>query len=324
MSESSKICLCCGKEIDSENSLELKNLWHTKCTKKFFGTNQFPEISVSKEQLEVLATETVSKGYTVAGVQKKLSLHLSQEKNSRLTIVGYPAGFILKPQTEEFRHLPEMENLVMNLAKIAGIKTVPNALVQLYDGFAYITKRIDRNATKNGTELFAMEDFCQLSERQTEEKYKSSYERCAKIITQFSAKPGLDLAELFYRLVFCFVTGNSDMHLKNFSLIESEPKSRVYELSAAYDLLPVNLAMPEDTEEFALTMNGKKSNIKKTDFLTFAHSCKISEQAANKMIQRLLSFDEKFKDEVNRSFLTEEEKNAFVDLMTERLGRLKG
>lgn len=323
MNDSTKICLYCGKEINSENILEIKNLWHTKCAVKFFGTKDFPEISVSKEQLENLATETVSKGFTVAGVQKKLSLHLSQEKNSRLTIVGYPAGFILKPQTEEFHHLPEMENLVMNLAKIAGIKTVPNALVQLYDGLAYITKRIDRKSSKNGTELFAMEDFCQLSERLTEEKYKSSYERCAKIINQYSSKSGLDIAELFYRLVFCFVTGNSDMHLKNFSLIETTPKSRIYELSAAYDLLPVNLAMPEDTEEFALTMNGKKSNIKKSDFLTFAESCKIPEQAATKMIQRIISFEGKFKEAVSKSFLTEKEKTAFIELMTERIERIR-
>ena len=322
MSES-KICLCCGKEIDSENPVELKNLWHSRCVKKFFGTTQFPEILVTKEQLEKLATETVSKGYTVAGVQKKLSLHLSKEKNSRLTIVGYPAGFILKPQTEDFRHLPEMENLVMNLARIAGIKTVPNALIQVSDGLAYITKRIDRKTEKNDIELFAMEDFCQLSERLTEEKYKSSYERCAKIIAQYSSKPGLDISELFYRLVFCFVTGNSDTHLKNFSLIETEPKSRVYKLSAAYDLLPVNLVMPEDREEFALTMNGKKSNIKKGDFLIFAQTCRISDQAANKMIGRILSFKEKFVSSINNSFLTEDEKTAFIELMTERFQRLE-
>lgn len=321
MSEA-KICLCCGKEIDSENQLELENLWHSKCVKKFFGTSHFPEISISKDQLENLATETVSKGFTVAGVQKKLSLHLSKEKNSRLTLVGYPAGYILKPQTEDFCHLPEMENLVMNLAAVAGIKTVPNALIQISDGLAYITKRIDRKGSKGDIELSAMEDFCQLSERLTEEKYKSSYERCAKIIMQYSSKPGLDVAELFYRLVFCFVTGNSDMHLKNFSLIETEPKSRVYELSAAYDLLPVNLVMPEDREEFALTMNGKKSNIKKSDFLAFARSCKISDQAAVKMIDRILSFKEKFLSSINNSFLTEDEKSAFIELMNERFERV--
>ncbi|MCR5126423.1 MAG: HipA domain-containing protein [Treponema sp.] len=323
MSGEKKICLYCRKEISSENPIELKNLWHPKCIQKFFGTVDFPEISVTKEQLENLALETVSKGYTVAGVQKKLSLHLSQEKKSRLTIVGYPAGFILKPQTEEFAHLPEMENLVMNIAASAGIKTVPNALVRLYDGFAYITRRIDRKALKSGTKLFAMEDFCQLSERPTEDKYKSSYERCAKIIRTYSSKPGLDIAELFYRLVFCFATGNSDMHLKNFSLIESEPKSRCFELSAAYDLLPVNLAMPEDTEDFALTMNGKKSKIKRHDFLMFADTCKISESAAEKIIHKIISLEGMFKKLVAESFLSESEKSDFIKLIASRMERLR-
>ena len=316
------ICLCCGKEIISGDSSEVQNQWHKKCVKTFFGTSQFPEISISNEQLELLVTETVSKGFTVAGVQKKLSLHLSKETETRLTIVGYPAGYILKPQTEEFVHLPEMESLVMKLAKVAGIKTVPNALVKLQDEFAYITKRIDRLSSKSGTELFAMEDFCQLSERLTEEKYKSSYERCAKIISQFSSNAGLDIAELFYRLVFCFVTGNSDMHLKNFSLIEIEPKSRKFVLSPAYDLLPVNIVMPEDSEEFALTMNGKKVNIKKSDFIIFAKNCKIPEKAAYKMINKVLSLNDKFLTAIKESFLSENEKSAFMSLMTARMNRL--
>ena len=316
------ICLCCGKEIISEDSAEIQNQWHKKCIKSFFGTTQFPEVSISNEQLEVLVSETVSKGFTIAGVQKKLSLHLSKEKESRLTIVGYPAGYILKPQTEEFLHLPEMERLVMCLAKVAGIKTVPNALVKLQDGLAYITKRIDRISSKSGTEFLAMEDFCQLSERLTEEKYKSSYERCAKIILQYSSNAGLDIAELFYRLVFCFVTGNSDMHLKNFSLIETEPKSRNFVLSSAYDLLPVNIIMPDDNEEFALTINGKKANIKKNDFLIFAQNCKIPEKAAIKMINKVLSLKDKFLTSVEDSFLSESEKSSFVSLMTERINRL--
>ncbi len=316
------MCLCCGKEIISEDSSEIQNQWHKKCVKSFFGTNQFPEILISNEQLEFLVSETVSKGFTIAGVQKKLSLHLSKEKETRLTIVGYPAGYILKPQVEEFMHLPEMEWLVMMLAKVAGIKTVPNALVKLQDGLAYITKRIDRLSSKSGTELFAMEDFCQLSERLTEEKYKSSYERCAKIISQYSSTIGLDSAELFYRLLFCFVTGNSDMHLKNFSLIEAEPKSRNFVLSPAYDLLPVTIVMPEDTEEFALTMNGKRANIRKSDFLTFAQSCKIPEKAAYKMINKLLSLKEKLLTVVADSFICESEKSSFISLMTERMNRL--
>ena len=314
-------CLCCGKPLDSQKE-NAAIQWHKKCCYTFFGTTVFPEINISKTELEALATETVSKGFTVAGVQKKLSLHLSNEKEHRLTLVGYPAGYILKPQTEEFASLPEMENLVMKLAELAGIKTVPNALIKVHDELAYITRRIDRIGSGDELQLFAMEDFCQLSERLTEEKYKSSYERCAKVIKQYSYKSKLDIVELFYRLVFCFVTGNSDMHLKNFSLIESAPGSRKFTLSPAYDLLPVNLAMPEDKEEFALTMNGKKANLKKSDFLLFAKNCGIEERVAEKLMYKILSFKEKFILQIKDSFLSDEQKDKMIDLLEKRCSAL--
>lgn len=311
-------CLCCGKILD-ESKDDLKNQWHTKCCYKFFGTTIFPEINITKEQLEELASETVSKGFTVAGVQKKISLHLSEERDRRLTLVGYPAGFILKPQTEDFENLPEMENLVMKMASISKIKTVPNALVKVHDQYAYITRRIDRVRTANGYNLFAMEDFCQLSGRLTEEKYKSSYERCVKVIQQHSSKSGLDVTEFFFRLIFCFVTGNSDMHLKNFSLIENAPGSRIFELSPAYDLLPVNLAMPEDKEEFALTMNGKKSNLKKKDFMDFARISGISEKVAEGLIKKIMSYSDKYFSAIQESLLPKSLQKKFTRLIESRI-----
>lgn len=317
-------CLCCGKPLieGKDSEVALKNQWHEKCSYAFFGTTVIPEINISKEELESLATETVSKGFTIAGVQKKLSLHLSKERECRLTLVGLPAGFILKPQTEEFENLPEMEQLVMHLAELSGIKTVPNALIKVNDQLAYITRRIDRIVEGENTRLKAMEDFCQLSQRLTEEKYKSSYERCAKVIKEFSSQAGLDVAELFYRLVFCFITGNSDMHLKNFSLIEKEPSTRSFELSAAYDLLPVNVVMPEDKEEFALTMNGKKANLKRDDFLIFARTCGLNEKAALKMIKKLVSLKEKYIQEIQKSFVPESGKAELVNLVETRVERL--
>jgi len=103
--------------------------------------------------------------------------------------------------------------------------------------------------------------------RLTQDKYKGSYERCSKIIRKYSSRTMLDMTELFIRLVFSFLVGNSDMHLKKFSLIETAGDNGQYVLSPAYDLLPVNVIMPEDKEQFALTMNGKKTNIQKKDFL---------------------------------------------------------
>ena len=313
-------CLCCGKPIKDNNE---SSGWHKTCIKKFFTTAVIPEIEITDSVLEELAKESTNKGYTIPGVQKKLSLHLSKEVYPRLTVVNYPTGYILKPQVKEFRALPEAEHLVMSMADKAKIRTVPHALVKSKDSYAYITKRIDRVFSKDSNvKLIAMEDFCQLDLRLTLDKYKSSYERCGNIIKKYSSRSGLDMTELFYRLVFSFIVGNSDMHLKNFSLIESEYGSGEYHLSPAYDLLPVNVIMPEDKEEFALPINGKKRNIHRKDFLIFAAACGITKLAADKMIGQLVSMKPVFIDMCCNSLMPQDMKEAFIELVDKRVSAL--
>ena len=253
------------------------------------------------------------------GVQKKLSLHLdTTDKNLRLTIVDYPAGFILKPQSEDFQNLPEAEYLVMKMAEAARIKTVPHALMLIDGKYGYITARIDRPAGQ----MLAMEDFCQLSGRITADKYRGSYENCAKVIRKFSTNPGIDIAEFYYRLLFCFLTGNSDMHLKNFSLIEDNPGSRRYGLSAAYDLLPVNIIMPADKEQMALTLNGKKTNIRKKDFLMLAKSIGLNEKAALGLIRQILKYTDSFREMIDRSYISVQNKMVLKELIDTRAASL--
>ncbi len=312
-------CLYCGKEIGETCSGEEKEVcWHNKCIKKFFGTKALPKLDISEEQLEKLANETVNRGLTVPGVQKKLSLHLSQDVDARLTIVDYPTGYILKPQTQEYCSLPEFEDLAMRLAEIAGIQTVPHALVKMNDTYAYITKRIDRDIKGKNVYLYAMEDFCQLANRLTQDKYKGSYESCGRIIKKYSLYPGLDLSELFLRVVFSFIIGNSDMHLKNFSLRELEPAKRNYCLSKAYDMLPVNIIMPEDEEQLALTLNGKKRNIHKNDFKKFAENCGITQKSAENMMNKLCSLKDRFLEQCDCSYLSDELKIKTKELIVQR------
>ena len=312
-----KNCLCCGKPLKREDGA----LWHSSCIKEFFGTSVMPDIDISETVLKQLALESTGKGYTVPGVQKKLSLHLSQEKEPRLTLVNYPTGYILKPQTEEYEHLPELEYLVMSMAKASGIKTVPFALLSMpaQSDFAYITKRIDR---ADG-QMLAMEDFCQLDGRLTEDKYRGSYERCGKIISEYSKNPGLDLSELYLRVVFSFVVGNSDMHLKNFSLIEISEGSGEYVLSAAYDMLSTAIVIPGDAEELALTVNGKKQNIRRKDFIAFANTIGIPESSAVKMIEKILNHEEKYEQMCEDSYLPDGMKEKMKALIRERIARLQ-
>lgn len=313
-------CLCCGKTLSTPNETG----WHKACIKRFFGTTELPEIDINNETLNLLAIETTNKGFTVPGVQKKLSLQLiSDGSKPRLTLVNYPTGYILKPQVEEFEALPESEQLIMEMADMAGISTVPHALIKGSGGLAYITKRVDRNLTKDNIEMLAMEDFCQLDLRLTEDKYRGSYERCSKIIKKYSSRIGIDITEFYIRLVFCFIVGNSDMHLKNFSLIETTEGSQEYVLSPAYDLLPVNANLPEDKEQFALTMNGKKMHILKGDFLKFASTCDIPRKTAIKLIQNLVSYTPKWLKMCDDSILPDDLKERLRQIIIERTEVLK-
>jgi len=317
-----KLCLCCGKPLKpSPTKEEEKSGWHSSCIRNFFGTSKLPDIDVSEEVLNQLAIENTNKGYTVPGVQKKLPLHLSREDNPRLTLVNYPTGYILKPQTEEYAALPEMEYLVMQMAEATGIKTVPYALMRLAsqnNAFVYITKRIDRAHQQ----MLAMEDFGQLDGRLTEDKYRGSYERCGKIIAKHSSAKGFDTTELYLRVVFSFAVGNSDMHLKNFSLIETAEGSETYSLSAAYDMLSTNVIIPADQEQLALTLNGRKQNIRRKDFMVFAETLGIPEKSAEKMIAKVVKLKTKYIGMCRESYLPENLKDALEQLMEERISLL--
>lgn len=310
-------CLCCGKTLRTEAA----HGWHTSCIKRFFGTSKIPDIDVSKEVLNLIAIDNTNKGLTVPGVQKKLSLHLSNDGEPRLTLVNYPTGYILKPQTDEYAALPETEYLVMQMAQVSGIKTVPYALLLLPsqdNAFAYITKRIDR---ADG-QMLAMEDFCQLDGRLTEDKYHGSYERCGKIISRYSSASGLDMTELYLRVVFSFAVGNSDMHLKNFSLIETAENSGKYVLSSAYDMLSTNIVIPTDREQLALTLNGKKQNIRRKDFFVFAEAIGIAEKSAEKMIDKIVKLKDKYIAMCRESYMPDNMKAELEKLIEQRVAVL--
>ena len=313
-------CLCCGKSLQDKGYQG----WHKRCIEHFFATTELPKLEIDENSLNQLALESTTKGYTVPGVQKKLSLHLfSESGHSRLTLVNYPTGYILKPQVTEFEALPEAEQLVMGMADAVGIFTVPHALMEQNGQFAYITKRVDRKFEKDTIKMYAMEDFCQLDLRLTQDKYRGSYERCAKIIKKYSSRKGLDMTEFYLRILFSFVVGNSDMHLKNFSLRETEPGNRKFHLSKAYDMLPVNVIMPEDQEQLALTINGKKRNIHRKEFLILAESCGLMPKVAEHIIAKVCGLKEKFLKQVDEAYLSENQKEKVKELIVERIEILK-
>lgn len=303
-------CLYCYKELyNGERD------FHPSCSMKFFGVKEPPVLEYRRDDLDSLASKIIQAQTSLTGVQPKLSLNLSKHNGcNRLTIVGLWGDYIFKPQTDSYPQLPENEDLTMKLAEALRIKTVPHSLIRLSDGsLGYITRRIDRSAQG---EKIDMEDMCQLTCHPTEYKYKGSSEQIAKTITAFSDTPKLDIVNFMQILLFSFVTGNNDMHLKNFSIYR--PKHH-YQLAPAYDLLNVSIANPKDGEELALPLAGKKSNLKYNDFIKASTTMGIDEKVTVKMIEAMRKTMPIWDNIIKESFLSDDLKEAYISLIRHRL-----
>ncbi len=307
-------CLYCYQDLE-EGMVD----FHPQCARRFFGTTAVPAFPYKHSEIKELAKEVVRSQTAVTGVQAKLSMDIEKvQHETHFTIVGLWGRFILKPQTELYPHLPELEDLTMHLAETAHIQVVPHTLVRFADGeLCYLTRRVDR--TPKG-EKIPMEDMCQLSEKLTEHKYRGSHEQIAKIIMHYSSAPKLDLVRFWEIVLFSWITGNSDMHLKNFSIYS--PFSDNYQLAPAYDLLNILLVMPSDKEELALTLNAKKKKIKAQDFVSAMTNSGLDGKVIQNMFQRFRSAEEKWYDWIENSFLPQEMKTGYTMMIKERMSRL--
>ena len=306
-----KRCLYCYELLD-----DFETDFHPKCSRKIFASSNVPHLPYSEQELESLVKSVIEKQTGLTGVQPKLSLHITSQKNGpkRFTIVGLWGGYILKPASASYPQLPEVEDLTMHLAAIAKIKVVPHSLIRMNSGnLAYITKRIDR--TKTGK--IHMEDMCQLTERLTEDKYRGSYEQIAKAIKKYSKNPGLDLVNFYEQVLFCFLTGNADMHLKNFSLIYQANIGPV--LSPGYDMLNTTLVNPDDQEQMALNLNGKKNRIKKNDFIQAFTSAGLDKKQQNFIFNKMIYAKPQWMEMIQKSFLSKDFKEQYTEILSDRL-----
>lgn len=309
-------CLYCYKELSHG-----EHGFHSACAHKFFGTKSLPELPYTRDNIDDLAVQLVGTHTTVTGVQPKLSLHLNRgERNEprRLTIVGLWGNYIMKPQSSTLAFLPENEDLTMHLAEIAGIRVVPHTLMRMADGeLCYLTRRIDR--TDKGGKI-PMEDACQFTERLTEHKYHSSHEKVAKTIAAYSQVGRLDLVNYWQVVLFSWIVGNSDMHLKNFSLYQPDGQPR--QLTPAYDLLNVHFAMPEDSEELALTLNGKKNKLTRADFEAAITNSGLTVKVMDNLIGLFVKAMPKWKEFISMSFLPSIEQSHYLTQIETSLHRI--
>lgn len=305
-------CLFCYKEILGESNEKIE--FHQKCSKKFFGSNNSPVLNYTQSDILELAKKLLKSQKTVTGVQPKLSLESKKITDGsnieRFTIVGLLGQYILKPQTEKYKELPEVEDTTMHLAALSKIKTVSHSLIRLKSGeLAYITKRVDRSKGRK----YHMEDMCQLTERQTEHKYKGSYEQIAKAVNSFTANPGFEKVNFYELVLFCYLTGNNDMHLKNFSLLKDDDMN--YNLCPAYDLVASELVVEGDDEELALNLNGKKKKLKRKDFEAAMNTSGINKKAIKNIFDKFEPMKKAWHEFIQISFLTENMKTDYHEMI---------
>lgn len=310
-------CLYCYKKLET-GLID----FHSACSRRIFGKPEPPVLPYTEDQMLQLGEQVIKSQVAVTGVQPKLSLDIEksvrlkegQKIPQRFTIVGLWGAYILKPATKQYPQLPELEDLTMHLASLAGIATVPHSLIRMQSGnLAYITRRIDRSKKNK----LHMEDMCQLTERLTEDKYKGSYEQIGKAILKYSANPVLDLINFFEQVLFSFLTGNADMHLKNFSLIEQPGVGFV--LAPAYDMVASALVVQGDNEELALNFNGKKRKLLRKDFdSVFSSFNVLEEKAIRNMYNKFSNAIESWLQFIPESFIDQSLQEQYAQLIQQR------
>ena len=303
-------CLYCYEPLNGEND------FHKKCSLEFFGTPTPPVIPYSIHQMAELAKDVVERSVTVPGVQAKLSMSLVKEtresSDTRLTVVGALGGnYILKPPSEKYLEMPQNEHVTMRMAESFNISVVPSSLVRLASGeLSYITKRVDR--TENGQKIHMLDMF-QITE--AFDKYKSSMEKVGKALHSYSQNTLLDKIFYFELSLFCFLTGNNDMHLKNFSMIKG---TSGWVLAPAYNLLDVAIINSDNKEEIALTLEGKKKKLTKDNFINLAKGLGLTDKQIESTFNRMLKNKSKAIKWIEMSFLSDSMKTAYIKTIESR------
>lgn len=290
--------------------------YHPECLESLFGTKTLPLLDIELAKLMGLAAEMAGK-MSISGVQEKVSLRLSADK-SRCEIAPTGGRYILKPEPSRFAFVPQNEHLTMRLAELAGIEVPPLGLVELRDkATAYLIKRFDR--LDDGTKL-QVEDFCQLAEKPSRDKYQGSGELCVRILRQYASEPLIEIRRLFKVFLFSGWASNGDQHLKNFSLLRTAEGR--WRLAPAYDLICTRLPIPSD-RDLALPICGKRSNLDRQLWLDFAAYSQIPERAAVRLLQEQINALKPSLALIEASFLPEALKVRYQEIVRENTELLR-
>jgi serine/threonine-protein kinase HipA len=294
----------CGTEKYSAKGMRL-------IAPKLTHLNDLPYTAVELRQ----EAANRAKKLSIQGVQPKLSAAISIV-DQEFKIVDQFGTYIIKPQNDLFPQLPENEDVTMRMAKAFGLEVPFHGMLYGKDGsLSYFIKRFDRHGKGK---KFATEDFAQLTGNTRDTKYRFTMEKLIPVLDQYCSFPAIEKADFFKRILFCYVTGNEDMHLKNFSLITKNGKTS---LAPIYDFLNSTIAIKNPDEEIALTLKGKKSNLKATDFIDYyaKERLQLNEKTIATILDQMKKATPKWKELLEISFLTNDMKEKYLELLEARV-----
>ncbi|MBI4677459.1 MAG: HipA domain-containing protein [Elusimicrobia bacterium] len=301
-------CFCCQKP------LEAGHRYHPRCLSRLFGGRLLPSIPFGRAEMPALVARAQGR-MSISGVQMKLSARLDKG-TGRLESAAAGGTHILKPEPERFPFIPRNENLCMNMAEEAGFPVPPHGLFAMADkSLCYVVKRFDR--TDDGTKIQKETMFQILG---ATEKYAGSLEMVGKAIRSHVANVGLDTIDFFERVLFCFLTGNGDMHLKNWALLYH---GKDLSLAPCYDLVCSRVYIPNE-DDSALTVNGKKNKLTRADFSALADSLGIDPKASANSFDKLRLAQEKLREMASSSELPFGLRQKLSHIIKTRYERLYG
>lgn len=296
----------CGTEKYSEKGLRL-------IVPKLTALNDLPFTAAEQRKEAANRANKLS----IQGVQPKLSAVISVV-NQQFEIVDQFGNYIIKPQNDIFPELPENEDVTMKMAKVYGLEVPFHGLVYSKDGsLSYFIKRFDRYGKGK---KYATEDFAQLSGNSRDTKYDYTMEKLVRVIDEFCTFPAIAKADFFKRILFCFITGNEDMHLKNFSVITKAGKTT---LAPVYDFLNSSISIKNPQEELALSLKGKKSNFKATELIDYyaKERLELNDKTIDAILLDMTKRVSIWTELVEISFLSDGMKEKYLKLMGNRIKR---
>jgi len=297
----------CGENRYSEKGLKLLAS----------GLSTINPFEYTAEEQRIEAYNRASK-MSIQGVQPKLSTILNI-RDERFEIVDRGGRYILKPQHQIFFQMPENEDLTMRLAELVDLEVPIHGMIWSKDNsLTYFIKRFDRKGQKD---KIPVEDFAQLAGLSRDTKYNYSMEKLIELVNKYCTFPAIEKVKLFKLVIFCFLTGNEDMHLKNFSIINKDGK---IELSPCYDLVNTTIEYRKQDEEIALPLKGKKKNLTQNILISYfgKERCELTDKVIDNVLETVNSAVPKWRELIDISFLNPDMKKKYLDLLNSRLSIL--